>query len=161
MLTVSTLCYIFTTIISKLCLCFFYYRLSPAAWYRYSVWATAVICAGSLIGIWFAVLFSCNPIAASWDSHILADPDTFCIDRPPVYITQAGFGSATDFLLLVLPIPTLIGLQMNNKKKVGLIALFSIGSITLITSIVRLVLLLPAVRSLDQPWDLSTGCVWV
>ena len=130
MLTVSTLCYIFTTIISKLCLCFFYYRLSPATWYRYSVLVTAFICAGSLIGIWFAVLLSCNPVAASWDSYLLADPDTFCIDPPPVYITQAAFGSATDFLLLVLPIPTLIGLQMNKEKKVGLIALFSIGSIT-------------------------------
>lgn len=161
MLTISTLCYIFTTIISKLCLFFFYYRLSPAAWYRYSVWGTAVICAGSLVGIWFAVLFSCNPVAASWEAHMLADPGTKCVDRPPIYMTQAAFGWATDYLLLILPIPTLIGLQMNSRKKIGLIALFSIGSITLVTSIVRLVLLLPAVRSPDQPWDLSTGCVWV
>ena len=159
MLTISTLVYIATTILSKVTLCFFYYRLSPAKWYRYSVWATGIICAGSLIGLWFAVVFTCNPVAAAWDMRLAAGAK--CIDRPPVYMTQAGFGSATDFLLLVLPIPTLVGLQMNTRKKVGLIALFSIGSITLITSIVRLVLLLPSVRSTDQPWALSGGCVWV
>ena len=105
------------------------------------------------------MLFSCNPVAASWDSRLLADAK--CIDRPPVYVTQAAFGSVTDFLLLILPIPTLTGLHINRRKKLGLIGLFSIGSITLITSIVRLVLLLPAVASPDQPWDLSGGCVWV
>lgn len=158
-LTTSTLIYIPTTILAKVILCFFYYRLSPATWYRYSVWITGIICAGSLIAIWFAVLFSCNPVSASWDARIAAGAK--CIDRPPIYVTQAAFGSVTDFMLLVLPIPTLTGLQIDTRKKLGLIGLFSIGSITLVTSIVRLVLLLPAVRSPDQPWDLSTGCVWV
>lgn len=49
---------------------------------------------------------------------------------------------------------------MNRRKKLGLIGFFSIGSITLITSIVRLVLL-PSVRNPDQTWSLSEGCVWV
>lgn len=121
---------------------------------------TAFICAGSLTGIWWAVLFSCNPIDASWDQRVAA-AGAKCINRPPVYITQAAFGSVTDFMLLVLPIPTLIGLQMNRKKKLGLIGLFSVGSVTLVTSIIRLVLLLPTLDSVDQPWALSEGCVWV
>lgn len=160
LLTVETLLYIMTTIFSKVILCFFYYRLSPATWYRYAVYFTAFICAGSLFGIWWAVLFSCDPIAASWDQRVLAAGAT-CINRPPMYITQAAFGSATDFMLLVLPIPTLIGLQMNRKKKLGLIGLFSVGSVTLVTSIIRLVLLLPTLTEPDQPWALSEGCVWV
>lgn len=128
--------YILTTVLSKVILCFFYYRLSPATWYRYSVYFTGFICAGSLIGIWWAVLFSCNPVSASWDQRVFA-AGAKCINRPPIYITQAAFGSVTDFMLLVLPIPTLIGLQMNQKKKLGLIGLFSVGSVTLVTSIIR------------------------
>ena len=159
LLTVSTLMYIPTTILSKVILCFFYYRLSPATWYRYSVYFTGVICVGSLVGIWFSVMFSCNPVAASWDQRLVAEAT--CLNRPPIYITQAAFGSVTDFMLLILPIPTLIGLQMNKKKKLGLIGLFSVGSVTLVTSIIRLVLLLPTLSSVDQPWALSEGCVWV
>lgn len=159
MLTTATLVYIPTTIFSKLTLCVFYFRLSPATAYRYAVIIVAIICGGSLFAIWFAILFSCKPIEASWDARVLLTAK--CIERPPIYITQAAFGSVTDLLLMIVPVPTLIGLQMNKRKKWGLVGFFGVGSITFITSIVRLVLLLPTTTSLDQPWALSRGCVWV
>lgn len=140
-------------------LCFFYYRLSPSTWYRYSVWFTGIVCAGSLVGIWCSVLFACKPISAAWDIRVAVTAT--CITRPPIYITQAAFGCATDMLLLLLPVPTIIGLQMSTRQKIGLIGLFTIGSITLITSIVRLVLLLPSLSNPDQSWSLAEGCLWV
>ncbi|RYP79007.1 hypothetical protein DL769_003080 [Monosporascus sp. CRB-8-3] len=156
---ITTLNYIPTTILSKLTLCSFYFRLSPSSLYRYSVYFTGFVCTSSLIGIWFSVLFACKPIAAAWDLR-LADGAT-CINRPPVYITQAAFGCVTDLMLLVLPVPTVVGLQMSTRQKVGLLGLFAIGSITLITSIVRLVLLLPSIANPDQSWALAEGCLWV
>ncbi|EXA29872.1 hypothetical protein FOVG_18680 [Fusarium oxysporum f. sp. pisi HDV247] len=56
----TTLTYIPTTILSKLTLCFSYFRLSPSLWYQYSVYFTAFICTSSLVGIWFSVLFACS-----------------------------------------------------------------------------------------------------
>ncbi|RKL04601.1 hypothetical protein BFJ68_g10996 [Fusarium oxysporum] len=144
----TTLTYIPTTILSKLTLCFFYYRLSPSLWYQYSVYFTGFLCSASLVGIWFSVLFACKPIAAGWDVRMSVGAT--CINRPPIYITQAAFGCITDVMLLVLPIPTVIGLQMSTRQKLGLVGLFAIGSITLITSIVRLVLLLPSLSNPDQ-----------
>ncbi|KAF5534438.1 integral membrane protein [Fusarium mexicanum] len=155
----TTLTYIPTTILSKLTLCFFYYRLSPSLWYQYSVYFTGFLCSASLIGIWFSVLFACKPIAAGWDVRMSVGAT--CINRPPIYITQAAFGCITDVMLLVLPIPTVIGLQMSTRQKLGLVGLFAIGSITLITSIVRLVLLLPSLSNPDQSWSLAEGCLWV
>ena len=159
MVMTTTLSYIPTTILSKLTLCVFYSRLSPSLLYQYAVYFTALTCAGSLIGIWFAVLFACKPIAAGWDSRLVMAAT--CIERPPVYITQAAFGCITDVMLLLLPVPTLIGLQMTTRKKIGVLGLFAIGSITLITSIVRLVLLLPSLANPDQSWSLAEGCLWV
>jgi HAMP domain-containing protein len=155
----TTLTYIPTTILSKLTLCFFYFRLSPSRWYQYSVYFTGIICTISLVGIWFSVIFACKPIAAGWDVRLSVDAD--CINRPPIYITQAAFGSVTDLMLLLLPIPTVVGLQMSTRQKFGLLGLFAIGSITLITSIVRLVLLLPSLSNPDQSWSLAEGCLWV
>jgi hypothetical protein len=100
----TTLTYIPTTILSKLTLCFFYYRLSPSLWYQYSVVFTGFICTTSLVGIWFSVLFACKPIAAGWDVRLSVGAE--CINRPPIYITQAAFGCVTDLMLLLLPIPT-------------------------------------------------------
>ncbi|KAM5344366.1 hypothetical protein ACJ41O_012903 [Fusarium nematophilum] len=155
----TTLTYIPTTILSKLTLCFFYFRLSPSLWYQYSVYFTAFVCTSSLVGIWFSVLFACKPIAAGWDVRLSVDAT--CINRPPIYITQAAFGCVTDLMLLLLPIPTIVGLQMSTRQKFGLVGLFAIGSITLITSIVRLVLLLPSLSNPDQSWSLAEGCLWV
>lgn len=155
----TTLTYIPTTILSKLTLCFFYFRLSPSLWYQYTVYLTAFICTTSLVGIWFSVLFACKPIAAGWDVRLSANAT--CINRPPIYVTQAAFGCITDLMLLLLPVPTVIGLQMSTRQKFGLLGLFAIGSITLITSIVRLVLLLPSLSNPDQSWSLAEGCLWV
>lgn len=155
----TALTYIPTTILSKLTLCFFYSRLSPSRWYQYSVYFTAFVCTSSLVAIWFSVLFACKPIAAGWDVRLSIDAT--CIDRPPIYITQVAFGCVTDLMLLLLPIPTIVGLQMSIRQKLGLVALFAIGSITLITAIVRMVLLVPSLSNHDQSWSLAEGCLWV
>ncbi|EXA31474.1 hypothetical protein FOVG_17251 [Fusarium oxysporum f. sp. pisi HDV247] len=124
---------------------------------EYSVYFTAFVCTSSLVGIWFSVLFACKPIAAGWDVRFSVDAT--CINRPPIYITQAAFGCVTDLMLLLLPIPTIVGLQMSTRQKFGLAGLFAISSITLITSIVRLVL--PSLSNPDQSWSLAEGCLWV
>ncbi|KAI0169451.1 hypothetical protein GGR52DRAFT_466981 [Hypoxylon sp. FL1284] len=65
-------------------------------------------------------------------------------------------------MLIVLPIPTVVGLQqLSVRHKAGLVAVFGIGSVTLVTSVVRLVLLLPGLGNKDQPWALAEGCLWV
>ncbi|KAL7625596.1 hypothetical protein AAE478_004816 [Parahypoxylon ruwenzoriense] len=148
-----------TTILSKLVLCVFYYRLSPVTAYQYAVNITAFICAGGLGAMWFSVLFACKPIAAAWDVRLAAE--AICVNRPAIYIIQAALGCITDLMLLLLPIPTVIGLQLSLRHKVGLLGMFAIGSVTLVTSIVRLVLLLPGLDNTDQPWALAEGCLWV
>lgn len=88
------------------------------------MWFTLFISLGAYISIFFALLFACRPIAGSWDPLLPA----VCINRGGIYISQAVIGIVTDVLLLALPIPTLVGLQMNTKKKLGLAGIFVIGS---------------------------------
>lgn len=63
--------------------------------------------------------------------------------------------------LLILPIPIIAKLHVPLVQKLGLVAMFSIGSLTLITSLVRLSLLPPMVTDLGTTWAISTPAIWI
>lgn len=42
-------------------------------------------------------------------------------------VFSASFNIFTDFYMLFLPIPAVLGLQMPTKKKVGVLAIFGTG----------------------------------
>lgn len=117
-----------------------------------------VVNIGSNTGIFFSSIFACSPIAAGWDITIT---DAKCIDRPALFQTTAALGVVTDVLIILIPIPMVIKLHMSRAKKVGLLVMFTIGSATVITSIVRLVLLITILGDVDQPWGGGPVSVWM
>jgi len=46
-----------------------------------------------------------------------------------VAYATGGIGIVLDLIILVLPIPELLGLHMNLKKKLSLVVMFSLGSL--------------------------------
>ncbi|KAI1861312.1 uncharacterized protein JN550_010991 [Neoarthrinium moseri] len=158
-ITALTLTAITGTVLAKLSLCFFYYRLSPARWYRYGIMFTGFLCIACFGSVWFAVLFACRPVAAAWNLRLYTG--TNCIARPPWYMLQAITGGVTDLLLMIQPIPTVIGLQLSAKRKAGLIAWFGIGTITLAAAVMRLISLLSMINSADTPWTMADAMLWL
>jgi hypothetical protein len=112
--------------LTKVTLCIFYSRLSPAVAFQWAVWATLFVCAGSYTAIFFSLIFACKPIAASWDPLLLATAT--CVNRGAIYIATAVIGIVTDVMLIAIPIPTIWGLQMPTKQKIGLTVMFGVGS---------------------------------
>ncbi|KAJ4364604.1 hypothetical protein N0V83_009200 [Neocucurbitaria cava] len=145
--------------LTKISLCIFYQRLSPNKTFQAAVWSTIFVCAGAYIGIFFSLIFACKPIAASWNPLLLAT--AVCVNRGAIYIATAVIGIVTDVVLIALPIPTIWGLQMPMKQKIGLTAIFGIGSITMITSIIRLIVLIPSLTNMDQTWVIAEGSLWI
>lgn len=80
---------------------------------------------GSNTGIFFSSIFACRPIAAGWDATIL---NAKCIDRPALFQSTAALGVVTDVLIILIPIPMVFRLHLSRSKKVGLLALFTVGS---------------------------------
>lgn len=103
--------------------------------------------------------FACKPIAAAWNLRLYTGDN--CIDRPPVYMLQAIMGGITDILLMVLPIPTIISLQMSWKQKAALLCWFGTGLLTLGAAIARLIVLIPSLKDSDTTWILSQGTLWL
>ncbi|KAL2887636.1 hypothetical protein HOO65_050757 [Ceratocystis lukuohia] len=93
-----------------------------------------------------------------WDFRITSGS---CIDRPAMYQATAGIGMATDVLIFAIPIPMAMRLQMSRRHRIGLVFLFFVGSITVITSIVRLVLLVTSLYEDDLPWSAGLITIWV
>lgn len=80
---------------------------------------------GYSVGIFFSLLFACNPIEMSF--NVLVTEGT-CISAAGLYIATAVANVASDLILLVLPLPMIAGLQMPQKVKFILVVIFGIGS---------------------------------
>lgn len=116
------------TTLSKIVILLFYRQIdNPQRWYRWSVNTVMLIVGTSGIAILFSSLFPCRPWQKSWDLN-LATAEGTCIDRKAMYSATAGIGVATDVLIIAIPIPMVVSLHMSRAKKIGLIAMFSVGS---------------------------------
>ena len=74
--------------------------------------------AGMFIKIW-----ECVPREKMWDKSI----DGHCVDFAAFMISSGVFNTATDVIILFLPIKAVWGLQMTAKAKLGIISIFTIG----------------------------------
>lgn len=142
---------------SKLSLLTFYLYLSPQFYFRIAVWASIVIVATYTAVITLLMIFHCNPIKKAFDFTIT---DGVCIDAGILYIATAVSNIITDVLLFALPIRTILALHMGLGQKLGAIFIFAMGSMTIATSIVRLVLLPPVLESTDPSWDAAPANIW-
>lgn len=70
-------------------------------------------------------MFGCTPIAGGWNHS--PDFPSKCITTRAFYRFNVYFNIATDVLVILLPIPILMRMQLELKKKLGLVALFSMG----------------------------------
>ncbi|KAI1857415.1 hypothetical protein JX265_011150 [Neoarthrinium moseri] len=155
---VSSTIYTPTTGLAKLSLLCFYNKVSPARWW---IWCTRIsifVLAGYTVAITFAMLFACNPIRRSWDVTMTEGE---CVNRPYLYIAIAALQILSDVGLIIMPMPMIYGLQMPSRQKIGLVLMFVVGSSTLVTSIMRLVTLVPALSDADQTWALSQPVLWI
>lgn len=90
-----------------------------------TVWATLIFISGYTVGIFFALIFACDPIAMSYDVTITSGT---CINRPSLYIATAVVNIISDVFLFCLPLPIVFKLQVPTRQKIGLILIFLLGS---------------------------------
>ena len=87
------------------------------------------------------VIFNCHPVGAHYNLIILAEAaekkDLKCLDQKKLQVALRALHIGTDLALLCIPIYVVTGLQLPLRKKIQMVALFSIGSMTCIASIMR------------------------
>ena len=76
------------------------------------------------IAITIAKIWECRPRARIWNKSIKGT----CIDIPRLLNTSGLFNTISDLLILLVPLKAVWNLNMKWKKKLGVIAVFSVGT---------------------------------
>jgi len=111
-------------------------------------------------GFFLANLFECTPLAKTFH------PLTFkghahCLVIQKLIKTNGGFNIASDFLVLVLPVPLILKLQMDLRTKIGVLGIFSTGIFVWVMSIVRTVIVIQSLNAIDQTWEAVPDSLWL
>ncbi|KAH6642006.1 hypothetical protein C7974DRAFT_326858 [Boeremia exigua] len=150
---VCQMLYVAVQIVSKIAILALYSRLFPdhIKWFRWSVRGMFAFMIIHGLVFLLLVVFQCLPISAIWDKTVTSAK---CLPvSAAIGFTGAGLSILEDIIILLLPLPVVWKLQMNLRKKIGVIFLISVGSFALITSIVRLKYLVKYSNSFDSTWD--------
>ena len=115
-----------TLLCIKTSLILFYVRLFPSKKFRLAGWIIFGFTLFWACGAWLASLLECHPVNFFWDKTIKGGT---CVPNPliTVGLTSGVVSCLNDILIFAMPIPVLVKLHMNAKKKVALIGVFALG----------------------------------
>ncbi|KAH7045313.1 hypothetical protein B0J12DRAFT_670212 [Macrophomina phaseolina] len=94
--------------------------------------------------------FECRPVERYWDKRIPGK----CINGGDTFLANAVMNIVTDFIIIGIPIPSLLKLQVSMAKRIGLLFAFSLGAVVCAISIARIPMVMLAFAA-GKPGNLS------
>ncbi|KAI0555333.1 hypothetical protein F4679DRAFT_523352 [Xylaria curta] len=127
----------------KLSVLSFYWRIFPTKTIK-----LACIALASLIIIWSIVVgvvdfFLCKPLHAFWNLEFQKSSDTKCMDITSFWLGNSGSNGVIDLATLILPIHEVVKLHSSISKKIGICAVFLLGSVAFAASLTRTITTIP------------------
>lgn len=163
--------YVAGILMFKIALCLSYLRIltNSSVRYRQIIWTVFYACiAGHVAGI-LVLIFLCSPV---WDFSPYPPflwLTTLQIERSwkplvpghciPNVNSIYGLGAISiffDIIILILPIPMVMRLHINTRRKIGLVLIFTLGIFTTFCSIMRLV----QVKTILATGDVTGLVMW-
>ncbi|KAI4837646.1 hypothetical protein E4T44_08236 [Aureobasidium sp. EXF-8845] len=145
--TFAAMIYSVCMLLTKMSILMLYRRLFPIENFRYLWWMCVFCTVGYGLGAIFSSLFACVPVRAQWD---LTVPTSRCINKQAFYIGNGVMNIITDLMVLALPIPIVWRLTLELRQKIILSVVFTLGSISCVISLVRLLSIVTWIRVGDS-----------
>ncbi|RVD85066.1 uncharacterized protein DFL_003397 [Arthrobotrys flagrans] len=142
-----TLCHFFI----KSSLLLFYYQLSPKRSFRVAILITSAVNVAHTISNLLAVLFSCEPII--WSDALFTAKCT--VNRYAVSFSGVVIFMVLDLVIILLPVPYILRLQLKKRKKVLMIGLFSLGALVVFASGMKVARLHDLSYNVDTTWQID------
>lgn len=111
---------------AKISILLFYIRIFSFRNFRALAYVVAGIVISHGIGVFFAAIFQCSPIAYTWNKTIVGGS---CFDQEAFYRYVSPPNIVTDVLILVMPLPYVWKLHTQVGQKVALTGVFLLGSL--------------------------------
>jgi hypothetical protein len=120
-LYIVSVCYGITSGFSKITILAFYLRIFPNVNFRRTTWVMIVLSA--IWGIVFSCLwaFECSPISYAW-TQWNSPTSGKCLRADLIAVVQAAFSLVLEVAIFILPIPILLRLRLNWRKKLQVCA---------------------------------------
>jgi hypothetical protein len=112
----------------KLAMLVFFLPIFPGRTVRRMLWATIIFTALYGLVFFIVTIFVCSPINYFWTRWDQGHTGK-CMDINTIAWSNAGIGIAIDIWMLAIPLWQLKGLNMHWKKKVGVAAMFVLGTL--------------------------------
>lgn len=108
---------------TKLSMLFMYLRVFPYRRFRKvsetMIWIIAIYAWASII----VTIVQCVPLAKIFDHSV----EGGCINVTSFWLANANFNLLSDLIILIMPIPLILGLQVARSPKFGLYIIFGLG----------------------------------
>ncbi|KAL8993186.1 MAG: hypothetical protein Q9169_006530 [Polycauliona sp. 2 TL-2023] len=155
----------------KMSFIFFYRRIFSVGTntkiFNFASIASLVIMAVWMLGFFLAVMLICpGHVGKYWTPPSIRAE--YCWTTTKFLYALCWSDVATDLIVILLPIPSILRLHMTPRKKIAVFAIFSLGALTLAASIIRAVFyvqLLNAEKAVTATFDpnmLNTnGIYWM
>lgn len=138
-----------------------YMRIFDVRAFRIRAKILLVVVTAWTISFFFASLFQCYPITP------LIEPfyGKKCVNAIPLWYVGSSTDILLDCLILALPIPMVLKLQLPQKQKIGVICMLLLGALATASSVARLVVYVQvgnilAVHFNDETYYTSPVFIW-
>ncbi|KAH7371737.1 hypothetical protein BKA66DRAFT_572706 [Pyrenochaeta sp. MPI-SDFR-AT-0127] len=123
------------------------------------LWATHGLVWAWWVGIVFATIFMCKPIAKQWNPVL----EGTCGSNNALWLGSAIPSVLIDLIILILPMPMLWRLQLRRSRKILVTTVFVCGYCVILVSIGRLVTVIKSGEALntDLTWAGVPPLYWL
>ncbi|KZL83770.1 pth11-like integral membrane protein [Colletotrichum incanum] len=117
--------------------------------------ALSIVVIVSLWTVFSSILF-CMPISRNWDRSVPG----VCFSQGPNWFASASLNIATDFMILILPLPILPKVKQSRQQKISLYLIFALGFFICIVSILRIPSIIVTKHTDDPTMDSPDIARW-
>ncbi|CVK94930.1 related to integral membrane protein [Fusarium mangiferae] len=166
MVEVSKLSYIYTyffaisVFTTKVSILLFYRRLFSRGGFSFKIafWFGTFLVAAYPVIFLFTMILGCTPISHYWTQF--KGTEGTCIDVGQFFVILAIINLFTNVIVLLIPVPEVLKLQMNREKKGAVFGILALGGLVCIASAVRVYYLDVFAKAADNTWAMGTVAIW-
>ncbi|KAH9827653.1 hypothetical protein Tdes44962_MAKER00379 [Teratosphaeria destructans] len=125
---------------------------------KFKIFTWCMVGAVSMGSLVFAAvsIWQCTPVKRAWDKSVSGH----CVDNMAFWYSHAGWNTACDCVIYIMPIPMIRTLNMPKRQMWGLVSVFLLGAFAIAASIVRMAVLEGSASATDQTWGSSVALYW-
>ncbi|KAF2832682.1 hypothetical protein CC86DRAFT_377807 [Ophiobolus disseminans] len=151
--------YLTTSWLLRIGFILFFFQIFVDEKFRRTLKVTVSLFLAGLVAGVLPFAFTCNPVSFHWNAWD-GEHRGRCINHNAVVFAQAALAIVADFATLGLALSQVAHLRMDLKQKIGIVLMFSIGTLIALVAIIRLKALVQFANTTNYTYDFLNAGVW-